>query len=268
MERVTEHEELASLLGAYALDAVEPEEAELVERHLAVCPRCREEVAQHREVTGLLGFMGQEAPAGVWDRITASMQEAPPALRLERVGSAKPGLAPVVNAGATASRRRRMLAARPVAALAAAAAIVVAILGVQVARLDHRTGVLKSQVTALAGAPAPTSAVVHEALAQPHARQVALKAPGGSTPALDAVILPNGTGYIYNSHLTPLPTDRTYQLWGVGPAETISYGVLGSNPSVVAFHAPSDVQQLAVTSEVASGAVHPADPPVAVGRLA
>ncbi len=84
MERLIGHAELQELLGAYALDAVEPEEAAAIERHLPTCPRCRNELADHREVAALLGYAGGSAPSGVWDRIIASLEEPPPALRLTR----------------------------------------------------------------------------------------------------------------------------------------------------------------------------------------
>ncbi|MDQ1416012.1 MAG: hypothetical protein QOF81_1625 [Acidimicrobiaceae bacterium] len=84
MERLTEHAELQELLGAYALDAVEPDEAAAIERHLPTCPRCRTELADHREVAALLGYAGGSAPSGLWDRIIASLEEPPPALRLTR----------------------------------------------------------------------------------------------------------------------------------------------------------------------------------------
>ncbi len=53
-----DHESIAELLGAYALDALEPAEMELVEAHLQECPRCAAEVAQHHEVAGLLANSG------------------------------------------------------------------------------------------------------------------------------------------------------------------------------------------------------------------
>ena len=55
------HDELQSLLGAYALDAVEDDEARAVERHLQECPRCRAEVANHRETAALMASVGAEA---------------------------------------------------------------------------------------------------------------------------------------------------------------------------------------------------------------
>src|SRR5688572_24895940 len=77
------HEQLQELLGAYALDAVDSDEALAIEAHLSECPRCRAEVADLREVAGLLSHAGAAAPEGVWDRIASSLTEPPPPLRLE-----------------------------------------------------------------------------------------------------------------------------------------------------------------------------------------
>jgi anti-sigma factor RsiW len=95
VERLIGHTELQELLGAYALDAVDPDEAAAIERHLPTCPRCRNELAEHREVAALLGYAGGSAPSGVWDRIVASLEEPPPALLLTRmIGPPDPGAPP------------------------------------------------------------------------------------------------------------------------------------------------------------------------------
>jgi hypothetical protein len=70
-----EHEAIEELLGAYALDAVTPEEHELVRRHLEECPRCADEVALHHEVAGLLANTGQDAPGELWDRIADRLDQ-------------------------------------------------------------------------------------------------------------------------------------------------------------------------------------------------
>ena len=263
------HDEIESLLGAYALDAVEPAEAEVVERHLQVCPRCRTEVAEHREVAGLLGYAGQEAPAGLWDRIATSMAEAPPEVVLGPIGSAE-----VIRldggrfAGgrAAASRRRARLRGRVMVALATAAAVAVAVLGVQVARLGHREQGLANAV-ASSGADGPSMQVVEAALHTPGARQVAL-APMASGSSLRAVVLPGGQGYLYDARLTPLPSSQTYQLWGLTGSTAVSYGLIGSSaPSVVAFRAGAGVDALAVTAEVAGGVTHTIHAPVAAGAV-
>ena len=73
MDRAMSHDEIAQLLGAFALDAVEPDEAEAIRAHLLECPRCASEVAEHWEVTGLIANVGVDAPAELWDRIAAQI---------------------------------------------------------------------------------------------------------------------------------------------------------------------------------------------------
>lgn len=293
-----DHVAIQELLGAYALDALERDEAEVVERHLEVCPRCRAEVREHREVAGLLGYAGQDAPAGLWDRIAASTQEPPPVLRLQRVpGTASPQPAPssaapdggavadfaaaaggsgpsaagiggaaggrteVVDLAAARRARRVPLWARVAGAAAAVAAV--AVLAVQVARLDHRTSTLAADVRGTA----PTMQVVQQALGAPGARRVVLARVGGGD-MLDAVVLPGGQGYLYHSDLAPMPTSETYQLWGITGGQPVSYGLLGPAPGqVVAFRAGPGVQALAVTAEVAGGVTRSAHPPVAAGAV-
>ena len=75
MSRDLNHAELRELLGAFALDAVDNEEREAVERHLAECRPCRAEVAEHREVAAVMAAGWAPAPDGVWDRIAGSSAE-------------------------------------------------------------------------------------------------------------------------------------------------------------------------------------------------
>ncbi|HWG74206.1 MAG TPA: anti-sigma factor [Acidimicrobiales bacterium] len=253
MGRVTTHAHLEELLGAYALDALEPDESALLGRHLAACPRCRAEVAEHREVAGLLGYVGGEAPGEVWERIAANLEDAPPAVQLDRV----PGTAPVVS---IASARRRTGGRVVVAVGAAVAAGVIAILGVQVANLDHRTNDLLHSAV-------PTMTSVRAALAEHGALHVALQAPTGGPPLASAVIEPDGSGYLYGSNLRALPPSETYQLWGLVGSQRISYGVLGASPGIQEFRAGGRVDALAITSEVASGGAASSKAPVAIGPL-
>ncbi|MBO0732195.1 MAG: zf-HC2 domain-containing protein, partial [Acidimicrobiaceae bacterium] len=77
MDRSLTHDEITELLGAFALDAVEPDEAEAIESHLRTCPRCREEVRSLQGAAAALAAPGGEAPPGVWDGIAAQIE--PPA---------------------------------------------------------------------------------------------------------------------------------------------------------------------------------------------
>jgi hypothetical protein len=235
------HEELEELLGAYALDAVDPEEAAELSAHLETCPRCTAELAAHREVTALFAYTGQEAPEGLWDEIAHRIHGGTPELRIDEL---RPRMA--TPTPASARRRsgvRRSLPWKFAAPIAAAAAIAIAVLGVAVAHDGHGTQA------------AATMADVRQAVDSAGSRKVVLKAPAGGA-TLDAVITSSGEGYVYGEHDMPsLDSDRTYQLWGVVGHEAISYGLLGDHPSVVRFEAGSGVRALAVTDEVASGVV-------------
>lgn len=265
------HDEAAQLLGAYALDAVEPDEAAALERHLESCPRCRDELRNHREVVGVLAYSGQEAPEGLWDRVAASLrpseEDAPDlTLRLLSPGGRPDGSPGGLGASSVRRRPRRPRVVGAMSLLAAAAVAVIALLGVEVTRLQNRTNHLSGEVSAMSGQP--TMAEVRQALSTPGSKRLALSPAGGGAAALDAVILPGGEGYLYDARLAPLSSDRTYQLWGVVGDQRISYGVLGSTPSsVTAFRASAGVAALAVTAEVAGGVVVSDQKPVAVGFL-
>lgn len=269
---MTSHDDLAELLGAYALDAVEPEEAELLNRHLETCPRCRAELRGHRETAALLGYIGGPAPAGLWDQIVASAQEPPPALRLEA------RTAPFVPPGSAGGsgfpsplerpkgHRKRSLRVRTLAMAAGVAAAVVAVLGFQVSRLDNRTNALNNQVASLS--PSASMSAVRAALTTPGSRHVHLASLASKGVSAEAVVLSSGQGYVYNAQMVPLGADRTYQLWGVVGDARISYQLLGSEVApVVPFRAGPNVQALAVTNEVAGGVERSSQPLVAVGPL-
>src|SRR5580658_2450780 len=87
MESDLSHEAIGELLGAFALDAVDPIEASIITAHLVDCPRCRDEVAQHQQTAAMLANTGGEAPDTLWDGISsqidkpASTQHAFPLLR-------------------------------------------------------------------------------------------------------------------------------------------------------------------------------------------
>ena len=261
MDRALTHEEANALLGAYALDAVEPDEADAVARHLAECPRCAAEVAEHHEVIGMFANAGADAPPEVWDRIAARIGATPPAQprpapRRAATGPGAPVLRPLW--------RRRWV--WPAAAAVGAAAAVMALLAVQVGHLDGRVGQL-----AAAGQKNGLQQAVTAALANPAARRVTLSAApaagssGAAAQAAVLVILPDGSAFAVNTGMPALVGGRTYQLWAVAGGRPVSLGLLGSHPNDVAFTvSPSaPVTSFAVTAEPAGGTAQPTSPPVA-----
>ena len=238
------HEELQELLGAFALDAVDPDEAALVENHLRECPRCRAEVAELREVAGLLGQSGSDAPEGVWDRIAASLADTPPPLRLE------------VQRERRAERSRS--GPRPIAmAIAAVAAVVLVLLAVSVVNLRNHVDDLEQQRTDVAAA-------AQEALTANGSRVAHLA--GTNNVAAAAVVRENGQGYFLGTNLPPL-SNRIYQLWGATDGgQIISLGTM-PGPGVYAFSADPSVRQIMVTEERAPVPA-PTSQPIAAGTLA
>jgi hypothetical protein len=274
------HTEIEELLGAYALDAVDPTTAAVIAEHLEGCVRCSVEVGQHHEVTGLLANSGGAAPAALWGGIaeqlggTTDQSWGRLAARLDAPGddrgapsaTAEGDRATVVPISAATRVRSRRVSAG--AGLVAAAAVVVAlVLGLQVHHLH-------GQVDALQGAP-QLSATERAALASPSTRKVPLAATDasgtGSTPAT-VVLTAAGTGFLVDDAgdgLAPLPDDRTYQLWGVVGGRTISLGLLGPRPGIVPFSVAGSapVTEFAITDEVAGGVVASVNHPIAVGAV-
>jgi anti-sigma factor RsiW len=265
---MTSHEEIQELLGVYALDAVDVDERELVERHLEICPRCRAEVAGYRSVTALLGDFGGEAPPALWDRIATQVTAGGESA--EQTATDRPLPASIAGwpvSGSAVPSTRALAPARPRAgrvlrAVLAVAAAAVVVLGVEVGILAHRTSQLQQ---AVGRAPAPSMSAVQQALAVNGARQARLQGPQGASA--EAVILPTGTGYLYDVHLPAAGTGHTYQLWGVVGHAAISYGLLGSSPGIEAFQAGSNVAALAVTNEIGTGVVVTDHKPVLLGTV-
>ncbi len=260
MDRFVNHDDFIESLGAFALDAMDPEEAEVIRLHLEECPRCAEEVAQHHQVAALLGNGGGDAPAHLWDEIAGKIEELHPIdgspivpipMRPVRGGT---GRSPS-SAGVGGMARRVVLLG------AAAAVVVVALLSLQVARLNDRVGSLDAS-----SASTDLNHLVQAALANPDAQKVDLaSATVASATDAEVVILPSGTAYLVNKGLPPLPSDQTYQLWGRTDTQLISLGVLGNRPTNAAFSVGPSAKYHAylVTAERAGGVVKTTHRPVA-----
>ena len=271
MGRELSHDELAGLLGAYALDAVDADEAAAVAAHLEDCPRCAAEVAEHLDVAGLIANAGVDAPPELWERISARVGTSrviaavrPPALGVPPNQSLEGAARQPTRVTGAAARARRAWWGFAGAAAAAAVAVIT-VLGVQVSHLDGRVGQLAS-----ASERTGTAQALQAALLDPRARMVTLTATGGqgseaSGRALVLVILPDGSAFALNTGLAALTADHTYQLWGAVGTRLVSLGVLGNHPRDVAFHVgdPGAVSSYAVTAENAGGAVQPTTTPLA-----
>jgi anti-sigma factor RsiW len=254
------HAEIEELLGAFALDAVEPDEAAEISEHLSGCPRCRAEVAAHREIAAMLGNAGDEAPPGLWDKIAEAIAaDAPP------VAEAPPS--PVLGSWPQTTGspdRKALVRARlrwgaPLAAVASVAAAAVVVLAVEVASLHGQVGRMNAAL-----ARTGLSAAVAQTAIGPH-RTIQLTAADHSSAAT-IIVSPAGDAYWVSSSLKQLPSQRTYQLWGIAHGKVVSLGLVGADPHTYAgFKVQGDISQVMVTAEPEGGTPAPTTPVLAQG---
>lgn len=265
------HHDIQELLGAFALDAVDEEERDVIEAHLAGCPRCRAEVEGHRETAALLAHSGERAPEAVWDRIASALDEAPPALDLTRIAPrpAAPAVAAAERPDELAERRQAKAAPRSVplrlaAATMAVAAALTLFLGVALGRNDDAGRLGRLEQVAKAMEKSAVNNAAYAALTDSGNERVELASSDGKATA-QVVRQPDGTGYLVPGSLATLPPGRVYQLWAVRSDAKISLGVLGERPEVSAFRMTGPVAAYAVTEEKAGGVAASQNQPVAVG---
>lgn len=253
-----DHEAIQSLLGAYALNAVEPNEGALVEAHSRECAECRTELDEHLQVASLLPADLASAPDDLWDTISREIDPAEGA-----GGAAAAGRSGASTLVALPVWRRRWLAP---AAAAAAFVLLASALVVQSVRLGNIRDDLTAERQAVAALseqverPGLDTALL-QAKRNPATQQVMLGSQNGSNAII--VLMPDGTGYLAEHTLTPLPPERTYQLWAIVDGKVISAGVLGSDPGVVPFHIdPEGFEGFAITEEVVGGVESSQNDPV------
>lgn len=231
-----------TLSGAYALDALTPEEAEAFEAHLEGCAACRTEVREFRQVLAAMGEQSWAAPPrSLRSEVLAAA---------ERTSQHRPR-ARVEDAAVTdlASRRRRSPALLLAAAVAVIAAAVGGILGVRGVGEDD------PQVQALPAA----ARVVFNA---PDASQVALRTANGGTLHV-AVSATRQEMAVDTRDLPPLDSRHVYQLWSVHDGLMTSAAVLGSDAAGAAMGMPSEGTEIAVTVEPGNGSEQPTTDPIA-----
>ena len=224
--------------AAYALGALEPDEARDFRAHMDNCAACREDVAAFEGVTRGLP--------------TASVQYATPRGLRRRVMREVRGTSQDAPARATGSprvaprrvRRPLLIPRRTLAGLGAAAAVAAAVLvGVAIGSSSGGSGsrLIQAQVM---GAPGSAQ----------------LRIAGGRGELMVRNLPAPGAGRIYEVWLergqsAPAPTNTLFSVSSAGAGDV---GVAGSL---------NGVSEVLVTSEPAGGSRVPTMPPVIVARL-
>ncbi|MEX5633583.1 anti-sigma factor [Parafrankia sp. FMc2] len=224
--------EAHTLIGAYALDAVDDTDRAEIEAHLAACPECAAELAELRAVAGVLGGAVPRTPpaplrAAVLREIAATRQLPP-----------------------TLSGQRRRGQRRPLAvAIAASAAAVIALVALGVV-----TGVTidqRRQLTEVRAEAADLSAVTSELAAR-----TAQPMTGGGNLA---VVAAADRVFVDIRDLPPLPAGRVYQLWAADAKGVQSAGIVAGNAgrSTQFMTVRKEVTSIKVTVEPSGGSTQP-----------
>jgi len=228
--------ELHELSAGYALDALEPEERDAFERHLAGCPECQEDLASFWEVAGALAVAADSAAPSLElrDRILSDVRaEKQTVVSLD-------------------SRRR----VSPVLAAATAVAAAVAIgLGIYTVSLSNDLDSTRSALTAQESAAA--------ILADSSATSVALQSGTGR------LVVGDGAAVLVLRDLPAAPAGKTYQAWIVDDQTPVSAGTFEStndNAVVPITQTVPDGAVVAVTIEQSGGASSPTLPPLAASE--
>ena len=227
-----EADALHDLTAAYALDALDPEDARRYEAHLAHCERCHDELEELSETASALAFATETSAP-------------PPELRariLDQARAERPNVVPL---------RPRWL--RPVIAAAAVAACVAIGLGLWAAslsgKLDRREAELKNQQR------------VAQILADPGSHKISF-----SRGTL--VVAPDGRGALVLSKLADPGSDHTYEAWVADGGAPQPAGLFAGGTAIaVPLDQPvRDGATVMVTEEKAGGTEAPSSAPFLIVR--
>jgi uncharacterized protein (UPF0212 family) len=254
------HDEIRDLLAIAALDAVDVDTLAEIEEHAATCPRCQSELDSYRAVASALGNSVEELPDGLWTNISSQLWERPNDQALVPtlvIGGNKADIVPI---GSSSRSSRRIRAALGAVAIAAAASIVV--LTLSLVSTQHHVTNLQSAVRVA------SRSAVQRAMTTPGHQVVNLTSSTDQRIA-QFVMLPDGRGYLVKSNMPTLPSDETYQLWGIVAGSPVSIGVMGRSPSDATFTLNSSPgpTELAVTVQKSGGSLIPAKHFVGSGQV-
>ncbi len=258
----TPHSSPMDLAAAYALGALDADDARTFEAYLASSPEAQREVAAFREVAALLAA-GADAPAPGAELRARVLRSRP--------GTAAPQAASRVSA---AARPRRSPWAVAVLASGMAAALFLAFalgrsrdtLRQELAARDSTLGELAAR---LRGREATLNAIL-----EPGVRIYELTSSGDPKPGAQLFVdRARGVAILHAFRLKQAPAGRAYQLWFIKDgkpvpsltfnADTTGHAMLQQVP----FPAGGVISAAAVTEEPATGSLQPTTPILLVAPL-
>jgi anti-sigma-K factor RskA len=236
-----QHDDLHTLTGSYAVDALPAEEMDEFERHLTHCGSCTAEVRGLRETASRLALITAERPPGSGPRAIRSARSARRARRSYAPHSA---WVPRIAVG-----------------VAAAAVAVAGVFGINQHNTQQRLGAIENQLTAARA----HNTQIDSVLAAGDLHLVSSKTGvGGSVSAI--VSTSQAKLVVVTSGLPALPAGKVYELWLLGtnvakPSGLLTTSAHGRTVPVVASGLVKGYK-LGVTVEPASGTLKPTTNPI------
>lgn len=266
-----DHDEMASLTGAYALNAVPAQERDRFEAHLETCAECRREVRGFLEATAVLAEgVAVDPPPELRERVMAAVSTTAQVAATGRP-SAPPG-PPIPLRG------RRTWPTWIAPAVAAACLVVAVVLGGVAIQARQRLSREQARNRALAAALADQQArerTVNTILAsdQVKTRKVTAVLAAVDARRLTGTVASGGRGVVVVSRssgaavvvasgVAALPSTRTYQLWLIGASGARSAGLLTGTGVPVLVTGVGAAGTLAMTVEPAGGTPQPTTTPI------
>ena len=267
--------EVRDLLAALSLDALDVDERDVVEDHLATCPACADDLRGYQETAAALALALPQIdpPRGLKRRIVATATSGNRAAR-------RPASGQRLGARRTS----------PLALVAALALIVAVGSALWAASLQSQLGEQRALATSLQAQLAEQRALAasNEERAQRYDRVVTvlqaeqmyvrpLEATYAAPGAFGRVYLDpaSGSGMMMVRKLPPLSEGRAYQLWLVSPdGQRTSCGLLrridtyGNGYTLIQAPVPiTDWQGIGLTEEPATGSPDPTGTRMLAGSL-
>ncbi len=293
---MTPDPELDSLLGAYALDAVDDLERARVDRYLASSPRARAEVDTHLHVAMMLGNSAGPAPASIWEQINSTINASSALMTKKSPPDTSPRslLLPQASKSTSTSTSAVVLpyARKPIGLGLIAAACIATLVALSTFTFNQSRRINDLQASATQAKTEATrererarrdqsriatleSELISSSTAQARVAQLLSTSSGrvvelqSGTVAVGRVVFDpqTGEGFVISTALRPLPSGRTYQLWGVHGDTVLSLGVLGQKPETQAFIADGTWSAFVLTEEASPGVVSSKNPALAVAKV-
>lgn len=240
--------EIHALSGAYAVDALDADERDRFEEHLASCATCQAEVASLQEATALLGAVEETPlPTGLRDRVLADIKTVRP---LPPVGGDR--LSDLPDVPDLAERRRLRPRWSGLVGIAAAAALVVG-------------GVVVWEQTRDDAGQEQVSSPIDAILRARDVKHVSVDLPGGASATVFSSLAHN-RAVLVTDDMPAAPEGRVYQVWLQKGDRMVPAGLMseGGHQEVLLDGKVAGASGAGITVEPEGGSEEPTSAPVAL----